>query len=296
MEMIGLSKIGIGTSITQREEFLGDFLETKKERGVLLQTCNRVEFYSGSGCISDEIAQHLFRVVSGLESSIVGETAIVNQVKTAYNEAVQKSKLDKSIHKLFQTALFVGKRVRKETGISKGAMSHSQAVVNILLKKVSDVKGLTITIIGVNKLNEKIIQFLVDKGASAIFIGNRTYTKAQELATKYNSSALHFDKLTETLAKTDVLISATSAPHYILKDKNFVSQKPILIFDLAVPRDIEPSIGDMPNVTLFNIEEIEKQVQKNVKGRQGKVAHAEEIIKDEVQIFLKSQLNGQSKK
>lgn len=294
--MVGLNKIGIDYSIAQREAFLAQLNSANKQSGVLLQTCNRVEYYSGSGLISGEIAQHLFRVVSGLESSIVGETAIVNQVKLAYQDAVKQFKLDKSIHKLFQTALFVGKRVRSETGISRGAMSHSQAVVDILLKNVSNINGLVITIIGVNKLNEKIIQFLTDKGAKAIFIGNRTFLKAQELASKYSSQALQFDSLSETLSKTDVLISATSAPHYILKKEMFPASKKMYVFDLAVPRDIDPQIADFPKVTLFNIDEIEKQVQRNREGRHEKIAQAEEIITNEVQLFLKSQSNGKNNK
>jgi glutamyl-tRNA reductase len=229
-------------------------------------------------------------VVSGLESSIIGETAIVNQVKTAYQNTAQKSRLDKSLHKLFQTAFFVGKRVRKETGISEGAMSHSQAVVNILYKKIPNLKGATITLIGVNKMNEKIIQFLLNKGASTIFIGNRTYQKARGLALKYNSTALPFSSLPKTLVKTDVLISATSAPHYIIKKETPFPSQPILIFDLAVPRDVDPMVGKIPNVTLFNIDKIEKHLQQNIKARQEKIALAEEIINTEVQLFFKKSI------
>lgn len=294
--MVGLNKIGIGANLAQREKYLEEFQGLMQGSGVLLQTCNRVEWYFGGGFIADDVALHLFRVVSGLESSIVGETAIVNQVKVAYRDAVRKSRLDKSLHKLFQTALFVGKRVRKETGISKGAMSHSQAVVDILLKNVSNLEGLNITIVGINKLNEKIIQFLLDKGASAIFIGNRTYKKAHELATKYNSSALHFDRLAETLENTDVLISATSAPHYIIKKEDVKTNRPMYVFDLAVPRDVDPLLGELPNIKLFDIERIESQVRENVNGRQNEISHAEEIIKKEVQLFLKNQSNDNGRK
>jgi glutamyl-tRNA reductase len=290
--MVGLTKIGTERTIAERELFLGQLKAAEKKTGVLLQTCNRVELYKGGGQVSTAVARHLFRVVSGLESSIIGETAIVNQVKTAYQTAAQQSKLDKSIHKLFQTALYVGKRVRKETGISKGAMSHSQAVVNILLKTLPDIQGLNITLLGVNKMNEKIIQFLAEKDVSILFIGNRTYEKAKELADKYNSKALKFDGLTAALKKTDVLISGTSAPHYTLKKETFKEKHPMLIFDLAVPRNIDPEIENLPNVTLYNIEAIECQVQENIRGRQQKVNHAEQIIENEVEIFYKNYSNG----
>jgi len=294
--MVELFKIGPEESIDTRESFLRDLSKEHTQTGVLLQTCNRVEWYHGKGVIEEDTAEHLFRVVSGLESSIIGETAIVNQVKTAYQETAQKSRLDKSIHKLFQTAFFVGKRVRKETGISEGAMSHSQAVVKILNKIIPDLKGATITLIGVNKMNEKIIQFLLKKGASTIFLGNRTYYKAKELAEKYNSTALSLNSLPKTLVNTDVLISATSAPHYIIKKETPCPSTPILIFDLAVPRDVDPQLGNFPNVTLYNIDMIEKHLTKNVKVRQEKMVLAEKIINKEVQIFLKNQSYGKSGK
>jgi len=235
------------------------------------------------------ITGHLFRVVSGLESTIIGETAIVNQVKQAYRDAAERTPLDKSLHKLFQTALFVGKRVRRETGISKGAMSHGQAAVNILFQHVGNMKDINITVIGVNSLNEKILKFLVNKGAETIFIGNRTYEKAKELAARYNASALRFERLPEILEKTDVLISATSAPHFIIRKENFDIKKKIYILDLAVPRDVDPAIKDLPNVTLFDIETIEKHIQQNVQVRAEKILHAEEIIKNEVRLFSKNQ-------
>ena len=285
--MIELIKIGKENTIESREQFLAGLLNQREERGVLLQTCNRVEWYSGKGRIPDEVSRHLFRVVSGLESAIIGETAIVNQVKHAYHEAAKTTSLDKSLHKLFQTALFVGKRVRRETGISRGAMSHSQAAVQLLFREIGQVNDLNITVIGVNALNEKIIKFLVNKGAKTIFIGNRTYEKASELAGKYNATALRFDSLPEILRKTDVLISATAAPHFILKKENFDISTKMYILDLAVPHDVEPSIGELPNVSLYDIETIEKHIQQNVKVRFEKVLRAEEIIQNEVQLFSK---------
>lgn len=292
MHMVGLIKIGPEELIDNREQFL---IEVKKQRhgsGVLLSTCNRVEWYHGQGEVPFEIARHLFRVVSGLESSIVGETAIVNQVKTAYEDASRQIALNRSLHKLFQTALFVGKKVRTKTGISNGAMSHSQAVVDILLQKQVKLDGLAITIIGVNKMNEKIIQFLITKGASAIFIGNRTYEKASALAAKYDSKALKFEHLGETLQNTDVLISATSAPHFVIKKENFPQNKSMLIFDLAVPRDIDPDVTRLENVDYYNIESIEGEVKKNLEIREEKVFHAEDIINRELEKFLNNQANG----
>ena len=283
--MIGLTKIDWNQPLSQRENFLLGQNFINGNRGVLLQTCNRVEWYYGRGEISEHIARHLFRVVSGLESSLVGESAIVNQVRTAYYNAAQKSQLDKSLHKLFQTAFYVGKRVRKETGISKGAMSHSQAAVHFLFKEIGEIKNLKITVIGVNSLNENIIKFLLKKDVEPFFIGNRTFDKAKELADKFGAKAFRFDQLSETLEKTDVLISATSAPHFILKKGKFNSSNPIYMLDLAVPRDIDPEIGKLPNVKLYDIGIIENQIKKNLKIRKEKVELANEIIEDEVKLF-----------
>jgi len=283
--MVELIKTGTESKIGEREKFLHHLKTNAQKNSVLLQTCSRVELYSGNGKISDEITRHLFRVVSGLESSIIGESAIVGQVKQAYYEATQNNQLDKSLHKLFQHALFVGKRVRKETGISKGAMSHSQAAVDFLFKEIGDIKSLKITVIGVNALNEKIIKFLIKKDTEPIFIGNRTFTKANELAEKYGAKAFHFDQLTNILEKTDVLISATAAPHFILKKENFKAQHKMYILDLAVPRDIDPAIGELANVKLFDIEFIENQIKRNVSVRKEQLIEAENIIENEVKIF-----------
>jgi glutamyl-tRNA reductase len=283
--MVELIKTGTESKIGERENFLHHLKTNADKNGVLIQTCNRVEFYSGAGKISDEIARHLFRVVSGLESVIIGESAIVGQVKQAYFDAVQNNHLDKSLHKLFQYALFVGKRVRKETGISKGAMSHSQAAVDFLFREIGDIKSLNITVIGVNALNEKILKFLIKKDAEPVFIGNRTFTKAVELAEKYGARAFHFDQLSNILEKTDVLISATAAPHFILKKENFKTQRKMYILDLAVPRDIDPAIGVLPNVNLYDIEFIESQIKKNVSVRKEKLLEAEDIIENELNKF-----------
>jgi glutamyl-tRNA reductase len=294
--MVEIIKIGMESKLGDREKFLTNILTNSKHEGILLQTCNRVEFYTGTGKMSDEIVRHLFRVISGLESSIIGETAIIGQIKQAYSDARLKYKLDKSLHKLFQTAFFVGKKVRTETGISMGAMSHSQAAVNLLFQKIENVKNANITIIGVNSLNETIIKYLIKKGATTFFIGNRTFSKAQILAEKYNGLALRFDSLPEVLEKTDVLICATSAPHFIISKNNFQTKKEMIILDLAVPRDVDPCLNELPNVKLFDIETIEQNIQGNMVYRADKVAFAEAIIESEVQLFMSNQFNKKSRK
>ena len=149
------------TSLTEREEYFKQLNRSEVGPSVFLQTCNRVELYYGDGDIPDSVARHLFRVVCGLESAIVGERAVQGQVKDAYMTARDSGeKLSAGLHKLFECALQIGKRVRTETQISHGAVSHSLATIEIIEREHIDLKNAHIAIIGVNKLTEDIIKFL----------------------------------------------------------------------------------------------------------------------------------------
>lgn len=272
-------------TLSEREAFLQSLSSADAEPQVLLQTCSRVELYSGSGEVSEDVVRYLYRLVSGLESSFIGETAIQGQVKKAYLEASSRFKLSGSLHKLFQSALRVGKRVRTESGISRGAMSHSQATIEILQREKINLETSMITIIGVNKLNEDIIRFLHSKKAYSIFLSNRSYDRAEELAQKYDCSSFRLDAKQEILSLTDVLISATSAPHLIVKPEHITPDKKILILDLAFPRDVDPILANMPHVTLYNLEDLKDQVSENTIARNGNVKMAMNIIDEEVEKF-----------
>lgn len=252
---------------------------------VLLKTCNRVEIYTGSGDISPETVRHLFRVVSGLESGITGESAIQGQVKIAYEEAKSKHELSASLHRLFQQALRVGKRVRSCSGIGKGAVSHGQATVEMIASSGIELSNARIALIGVNKLTEDTIRFLQQKGAETIFVANRSYHKALPYAEKYQCEIFHFDNLMEVLSKTDVLISATSAPYTVVRKDKFPKDKHMQIFDLAFPRDVDHDIAGYPGVSLFNLDDIEDCIRRNIKKRTGEVLVAENIIEQEVENF-----------
>lgn len=273
------------SSLAEREQFFKKLHLPESTPHVLLQTCDRIELYWGEGLVPEHIAHHLFSVVSGLDSSMIGECAIQGQVKNCYQESTLKYKLSGSLHKLFQTALSVGKRVRTESSISKGAISHSQAVIECLIQEKIPLKNALITMLGINKLNEDIIKFLQAKGAMSIFLGNRYYEKAQDMASKYDCKAFRFDEMKPFLEYTDVLISATSAPHLIVKPEHISPNQKILILDLAFPRDVDERIGEMPNVTLYNLEDIKLRVNQNKESRQQKMKLALEIIDEEVDKF-----------
>jgi len=275
------------STLAERESFLKNLSLPENTPHVLLQTCDRIELYWGEGEVPVEVMDHLFRVASGLESSLVGEGAIQGQVKNAYQEASQKFALSSSLHKLFQTALSVGKRVRTESAISQGAISHSQAVIECLIQEGITLKNALITLIGVNKLNEDVIKFLHAKGAYSIFLGNRNFENAAELALKCDCKAFRLDNIKEFIDYTDVLITATSAPHLIVKPEHIAEGKKLLILDLAFPRDVDESIGLLPNVTLYNLEDIKKRVHQNLDARMKEVVVAEGIIEEEVGKFGK---------
>lgn len=276
-------------SIGERENFLYQLKQESLNNGVLINTCNRIEYYNGNGFVSEEIAKHLFSVAAGLKSNLLGDTSIQGQIKIAYAEACQRTKLDKSIHKLFQTAFFVGKKVRSQTSISQGAVSYPQAALEILLSQIDQLENKNITILGVHNINENIVQSLAKKEISTLFIGNRTYEKAEILAKKHDVKAFRFDQLYEHLQHTDVLISATSAPHAVIRANKFPKNKKMFIIDLAVPRDVEEEVGNLDQVVLVNVEQVEKQVNQNLGKRKEQLIKAREIVAYELKRFMNLQ-------
>ncbi|MDR1668112.1 MAG: hypothetical protein LBS03_10570 [Bacteroidales bacterium] len=252
------------------------------EPHVWLKTCNRTELYWGEGAIPEDIIRHLYRVAAGLESGLPGERAIQGQLKAAYLEACGRYKLSPPLHKLFQTAMHTGKRVRSETRISEGAVSHSQVTVSILKRENIDLQQKIVGIIGVNKLTEDILKFLTAKQAVNVFLSNRNFDKAKQLASQYNGTAVHLDDKRQMLALTDILICATSAPHLMVREEDIAAGKELLIFDLAFPRDVAPGLGKRKGVRLYNLDEIESFARSNLSLRNSEIGRAEQIIEEEI--------------
>ena len=268
------------TSLEAREAY---FQGLHVERGaVLLQTCNRVELYYGDGDVPDDVARHLFRVTAGLESALIGERAVQGQVKDSYQQAQLQYRLTAEMHKLFSCALEVGKRVRTETEISQGAVSHSLAAIEILQQEQVDLSQSRITIVGVNKLTSDILKFLKNKGARMVFLANRSQMKAHQLADPLGISVFELHDKQRFLADTDILISATSAPHAVIDATDIPAGKKLLAIDLAFPRDIDPSVGRLPNVRLYNLSDVERRVRENISIRKSEVVRAEAIIEEEI--------------
>ena len=268
------------TSLEDREAYFHDL--HRPEGSVLLQTCNRVELYYGDGDVPDDVARHLFRVTAGLESALIGERAVQGQVKDSYQQAQLKYRLSAEMHKLFTCALQVGKRVRTETEISQGAVSHSLAAIEIIQQEHVDLSRSRITIVGVNKLTADILKFLKNKGAQMVFLANRSQIKAHQLADPLGISVFELHDKNHFLADTDILISATSAPHALIYGTDIPTNKSLLAIDLAFPRDIDASVGTLPNVKLYNIRDVEQRVRENISVRQTEVVRAEAIIEEEI--------------
>ena len=274
--------------IEEREEYLRGITSRRALSGkphVILSTCDRVEIYYGEGEVSPDTVEHLYRVVSGLESPLLGETAIQGQVKAAYEKARAGNILSSGLHKLFQNALKVGKRVRRETAVSRGAMSHDLAAVETLKHENVDLRESGIVVFGANRLSEAIIKRLVKEGASPAIISTRSFAKARAMAQGLGCEEFTFARAYEKILEADVVISASGAPHLIIKKDRFRHKGKIIIIDLAVPRDVEPSIGRMEGVSLYNTRDIENMIEGNHRGRAEEKDKALSIIKQEVERY-----------
>lgn len=278
-------------SLDEREKLLSTMSIDPDMPHVLLATCNRTEVYWGEGDIPTDTAIHLFRVAAGLESALIGERAIQGQIKTAYAAAIEQYRLSASLNRLFQSAMHVGKRVRVETQIASGAVSHSQVTADMLRKHNIDLKNKIIAIIGINKLTEDILKFLTARGAVNIYLSNRNFDRCATLAAQYGGTAMSLDNKRDLLCIADVVICATSAPHTLIHVDDFPQRRNhnMLLFDLAFPRDIEPDVALMEGITLYNLDDIEAFGRQNISLRQGQIAKAEQIIDDEITKLLEWQ-------
>lgn len=291
------------------------------EEAVLLVTCNRAEVYAAGETpeqvidylqerfhLGAEIAhfyrhtgaeaiRHLFRVVSGLDSMVLGETEIFGQVKTAYATAQQAGTTARVLNKLFQHAFRVGKRVRSTTQIQQGSTSVGGAAVELAEKIFGDLKDSTVMILGAGEISRRTAQSLQSRGARSVIVANRTYDKAQELAAEMGGRAVHFDVWPEEALKVDVIISSTAAPHYVITPGPIANimrrrhHRPLFLIDIAVPRDIDPACGEMDDVYLYNLDHLEQLASEARSRRQQEILRCESIIDSEVVSVLR-QING----
>lgn len=283
------------------------------EGGVILSTCNRSEIYlsTRSHLLSIEhfkrffvdsqevdlrnlspyfysfknidVVKHLFRVSSGLKSQLLGENEILGQVKHAYFTAKAVKATDVTIEKIFEQAVKIGGKVRKETNISQGSTSLSSMAIK-LAEKEFDLENKTILLVGVNKINEQIAKYLYERNIQTVIVANRTFEKAVKIAQYLGGKAIHFNQFKKELHLVDIIISTTAAPHLVLKKEEVEASlkkrnREILIIDIAVPRDIDPDIKSLKGVTLYNLDDFNQVIKENLFKKKGEALKAERIIK-----------------
>lgn len=239
----------------------------------------------------DEAVRHLFRVASSLDSMIMGEPQILGQVKDAYRQCVEHKASGIILNKLLHHTFRVAKRVRTETGIANNAVSVSFAAVELAKKIFGYLDGKSVLVIGAGEMSELAVRHLMTNGVSRIIVANRTYENAVRLANDFHGEPISFDILDEKLKEVDIIISSTAAPGYVITPEIIVSalrrRKNRLMFmiDIAVPRDIDPAVGDIDNVYLYNIDNLQEIVDDNMKGRLQEAEKAETIISEEIITF-----------
>jgi len=285
--------------------------------GLVVSTCNRTEFYLAApnadvafaalekmltahvgeehearahfykiGKI--EAARHLCRVVSGLDSMVLGETEIFGQVKDAYAAAHAAGVTGPILNRMFQRAFSVGKKVRTDTSIQVGATSIAGAAVELAEKIFGKLAGCRVIVIGAGEMSRQTAQALVSRGASSVFVTNRSFERAEELAAEMGGRAVRFDEWQAALAGVDVVISSTSAPHPVVLPHHVEAvrrvrkYRPLFFIDIAVPRDIDPAVGEIEEVYLYDIDTLEQLAEEARVRRQLQIVECDRIIDAEL--------------
>jgi len=210
------------------------------------------------------VAIHLGKVISGLDSMVLGETEIAGQIKDAYRAAQEAKTTGKATNQLFQNAFRIGKSIRTQTKIQSGSTSVGNVAVDLAAKIFGNLENSTVMLIGAGEICRVVAQSLLSRGAKSVFVTNRSYEKAVELADKLEGEAVRFDDWQRVIEDVDIVISSTGAPYAIIKKDDLASvrskrkYRPLFMIDIAVPRDIEPEIADFEEVYLYDIDSIEQ--------------------------------------
>jgi glutamyl-tRNA reductase len=244
--------------------------------------------YSYRNC---DAARHLYRVVAGLDSMIVGEAQVQGQVKRAYEAALAQETTGALTNRLFSAALQTGKRVRSETAIGQLQLSIPSVAVALAKERIGKLDGHQVVIIGTGETGELTARALAESGAEAVFVASRRRDRAISLAQRYHGSSVPFDELPETLERADIVVAATASPHLLLEADEVAEVmrarrgRPLLLIDLAVPRDVEALCGTLDGVTLVDVDDLQAVAQRNRSVRQAEATRAEGIIEEEIQQF-----------
>ena len=315
-ERLAFQEDRIGEALSQAKS-----LPSLKE-GMILSTCNRVEIYATARraekaifdlkdflsryhglplkefeknlylLTGEEAVRHIFRVASSLDSMVVGEPQILGQIKSAYNMAAESKTSGVIFHRLLHRAFHVAKRVRTETKIGNSAVSVSFVAIELAKKIFESLTKRTVLLIGAGEMCELAARHLVSGGVEKVLVTNRTYERAVALAQEFRGEPIPFEEMTQGLKKADIVISATDSSQYLIRHEQVAKvmrerkQKPIFFIDIADPRDIEPEVGDIENVYLYNIDDLQNVANENIKDREKEARKAEALVQEEVVKFV----------
>jgi glutamyl-tRNA reductase len=238
-------------------------------------------------------ARHLFRVTAGLDAMVVGETEIQGQVKRAYELALVEGTTSAIMNRLFREALAAGKRIRTETRIGAGRLSVSSVAVQLARETLGDLTGRRVVIVGAGETGELTAKALVEAGVSSVFVANRHYDRAIGLAQRFGGEAVRFDELPTELARADIVVSSTGSPHQIVEREELEAvmgtraERPLLLIDIAVPRDIDPQVAEVEGVVLRDIDDLQRVIERNASGRESEALRAEKLIDHELERFTR---------
>ncbi|MDB6035685.1 MAG: Glutamyl-tRNA reductase [Verrucomicrobiales bacterium] len=284
------------------------------DEAVILSTCNRVELYVSTALepakvfvalqdflvnihdyrdpLTDEIyklgepasIEHLFKVACGLDSMLLGETEILGQLKKSYEIALQNKFTGGILNKAFQKAFNVAKQIRTETNIQRGSVSVASAAVELAEKIFTRLDDRHVMVIGAGDTSEKAARALLSRGAKSVIVSNRSHERAVTLAAELGGTAIRFDEWASRFADIDIVVSSTSAPHYILDRVKLEplmklrKNRPLLLIDIAVPRDIEPEVNFLENVYLYNVDDLQAIADGYMQQRKEEMKRCEAII------------------
>lgn len=296
---------------------------TPAEEALIISTCNRTEIYVVADTAHDmasllkqflrdsrqsfypahlelfyyyegaEAIRHIFRVAAGMDSMILGEPQILGQVKDAYRAASEAGAIKSILNRLLNFAIITGKRVRSETRLGDGAVSVAYAAVELAEKIFKELFNQNVLLIGAGKTGTLTARHLREKGVKNIFITNRTFQKAQELAASLEGEPLPFEEFTRVLSRVDVVIGAATSDKFLLDEatmRHILSgrpARPIFLIDIAVPRNFDPRINRFENVFLHDIDDLQQIVERNLDKRRKEIPLAEKIVEQELQNFIK---------
>jgi glutamyl-tRNA reductase len=295
--------------------YLNDLVTQENiQEAVLLSTCNRSELYCSSDDVNKvtdwfcrqhslsrddiesvmyfyqdmEAVKHLMNVACGLDSMVLGESQILGQMKEAFSEGCAAGSVGPMFNRLFQQVFTVAKEVRTNTAIGACPVSVSSAAVNFIKQHfLNNLNQATLVLIGAGVSAELVLRHLKNDNLKKIMIANRSFENASKLAQKYTGEVISLTKLPKALAKADIVISATGgAQPVVTKSMLTLREKPLLIVDIAVPRDVEMNVAELENVSLYSIDDLKEIIQKNLQGREHAALKAREVIKQKSHEFM----------